>query len=767
MSTVGPSEARTALSFSMTPPEPNRDPRASLVPRSVQHDTDVQVQHSHAHLKQYRQHLYEADLLLRPTSQDKIDAEISPTTFSAISMKVTQEDGKVKEIVARFESFCRGAGYDELESDRLRVNTDATRTRASSSSTMTQESDAETVRGLSTLHRKAGSLSEKRSSQFTRENIADLQAFVAAEDSPIDVSMPPHGAIASEGTRVSAVVSGDVQHEDARSPRKPIPTEWVSRPSKVPQLMTAKRAIDRQSKKKTGATSPIDSSTKTLRRTRSTREAFLTKDTVSTIESDLTSPLSPRSPGRFRHSNSTATLRSPTARVAGDSSGQQSSVKATASPSRVSRKLITGTDYRTADHSCGPSSVASSYETANHSPVSPGTRCSEYSFVTANEHHDGHIPTLDPANADDSKQISNGQNTTRAPMVHTRGKSDPPVRRLPAVVGKATLSRPAVPRLSLKIPHGTASTVNKSPSSVGTESPASPSQSSRIPRKAAVPDKAEQEHPTSTIRRAKSLKSMHPAKASKPSYASQAAIETTMGAVRFKERALSHSSLLCEPDETLSTNPVLDPQDVPLPDTPVITSASLARHVRTLNSSGSTPILTRDQEPENTEGAPSNTAPSTQSSSIGNISGTVSTVFTDASQSPQKLDKIALVRSFIEGSVDAMEPESGPIGDYHFNAAVPQSESETSKPSETIVSDMLPKASLADSGRLAHPDVDTESRELSSRVISNATVKGKPFTEDPMSSNSAVVLSRKKFDASGMLPTAARYIAQYSVSRLT
>jgi hypothetical protein len=119
------------------------------VPRSVHAETDVighaeQSQGSEHHLQ-----LSQDTSSLDTTDYNNLNINIPLDTYSGFSMKLTHDNGKVQEIVTRFESLSVRDRCDGPLSDDIRVPSDPARPRAMSASTAAaDESDTDT----DTLH---------------------------------------------------------------------------------------------------------------------------------------------------------------------------------------------------------------------------------------------------------------------------------------------------------------------------------------------------------------------------------------------------------------------------------------------------------------------------------------------------------------------------------------------------------------------------------------------------------------------------------------
>ncbi|KAL1798955.1 hypothetical protein ACET3X_002992 [Alternaria dauci] len=345
------------------------------------------------------------------------------------------------------------------------------------------------------------------------------------------------------------------------SPRKPIPTQWLPK-STGPNLATAQRAKARTAKNSWDGDSPDEA--KTLRGTRSSTDlrrthgkesaTYLTKEALAAVSTiaPLTSPLSP---SRVQSSPTKRPWNSPIRPSRSSVRPQNLSLRT--SPTRSTHL---NTDSIPAAHSRAPSNAATStgrtsFHTAEGSPVrSPAS--TEHSFQSAAENpEDLDVPNHDLKADSDDEQIHHDSSSPRSGTVKeaTEGK-------------RSSLT----PKLSSRnLPFGSRDDLHGESSSApaiatggshmfeGPSSPLSPTQVSRIPRvgatsKIAVPLRS------STIQRAESVKSLQ---------------------YRLKTLQAMQS----------------EATKVPLPETPELLPASL-RHVRTVDSTGSTPILSRTFE---------------------------------------------------------------------------------------------------------------------------------------------------------------------------
>ncbi|KAI4952363.1 hypothetical protein J4E91_002832 [Alternaria rosae] len=338
-----------------------------------------------------------------------------------------------------------------------------------------------------------------------------------------------------------------------RSPRKSIPTQWLTK-STAPNLATAQRAKARTSK--TAWDSDYPDEVKTLRGTRSSVDlgrisgkdgaTYLTKEALATVENTIASPTSPLSPSRLHRSPPKRPWNSPTGSPLRSSARHQSSFSLRMSPTKSTHL---NTDSISAGHSRASSSVATStgrasFHTAQGSPVrSPAS--TDHSFQSAaGNPEDLDVPSVDLCADSDDEQVHHESGSPRSAAARTN------------VEGK---EKSLTPRLSLVIP--TPGRDNREGSmdshlAGGPMSPDSPTQVSRIPRAGASSKTA---LPTRTIKRVESVKSL------------QNKIKQLQEAMQMDAAQL-------------------DAIQIPLPETP---APAPLRHVRTVDSTGSTPIISR------------------------------------------------------------------------------------------------------------------------------------------------------------------------------
>ncbi|ORY06878.1 hypothetical protein BCR34DRAFT_604050 [Clohesyomyces aquaticus] len=487
---------------------------------------------------------------------------------SSISMRLRHHDGKVKEIIARFESYCEPQGYhephpDEPVADETQVHADDGRTRTSSSATVRHyEPDRDISAQDSDMGIPCPTLHPTPGGQH-----------------PIDTGYLDT-TTRGDGKGTDAETDTGLEQESSQSPRKSKPKEMAAVRSRGPQLSTARRAVERESRKKPADNDASTASkAKTHRSTRSSTDlrkehgadttAFLTKNAAAAVEVDITASGVPKD---FRRIKSKATLKSPTVSPSRDHAKQKSPPKVPSSPTKsgkfAAHGFLTAETYHPSGRS-GPSSVASEEYYSAMSEVST------VSYITASESQDlgAGEHNLKSANRDKPRQLATSIDGPK-PREHHEGKSDPPFMA-PTGTGKGVSTKQ--PKLSLKIPHTKNLAADRKPpfalpsaTSSASASPVSPSSSSRIPRKS-TSSKVNQEiitAPTTSysgpLARTKSTKTLTP----KP----------------VNPDAVGGPAIAKGPS-------VEEPCDIPLPSTPA--PSGPLRHVKTLNSEGTTPIISR------------------------------------------------------------------------------------------------------------------------------------------------------------------------------
>jgi hypothetical protein len=334
------------------------------------------------------------------------------------------------------------------------------------------------------------------------------------------------------------------------SPRKPIPSQWLPA-SSGPNLATAQRAKERVHKKGSLSGSPVEA--KALRGTRSLVDMggahgaagalFLTKTAHSAIESDLTSG---KSPTKGQRASSKPAWNSPTSPPR-EHVQQQPNLIIKTSPIK---KAYLSAESVSLGHRRGTSVATSAGDSVYHSAESSPVRSSVES-MSLEPSPDFFTNKHPPSDLEMDADRGNEQGNQRSSFAKTISKA-------------ATVSR-GRPSLKLDIP------LTKSRSDATEEvlashvspmsspwSPQSASSVSRIPRLATT-NATSARSPTLnlTLKRAQSVKSL-----SSPNTRLQLQV---------------HDSNNLQP----STPP-----------------KSAVRHVRTANSSGTTPILSKHHEPQ-------------------------------------------------------------------------------------------------------------------------------------------------------------------------
>lgn len=438
--------------------------------------------------------------------------------------------------------------------------------------------------------------------------------------------------------------------QDSHSPRKALPSHWLPK-SSGPTLATAQRAKERSHKKDSQSGSPIQA--RTTRGARSSIDSskshgvesstYLTKEALAAVEKDIVSPTTALGSDKLHRSPSKPTWRSPTTSPLRSSASQHLTINTKMSPTRAS---LLNVSTASGGHSRAPSSVSVScgtFHTANESPVSSlsGT---ELSFKSAPEHpEDAEIPRLKLDTDDEMLQANRHHDNTS------------PVKQKAATVGKTDHTKP---RLALQIPVAASvgdtdsecsplATAGSSSTNARSSSPEVPRLVSRIPRVVGTVKSGSAYNATrsSTLKRTQSLRSL----------------ATKLG---------------------VEQSPSEEPHHVPLPNTPAALSI---RHVRTVNSSGTTPVLSRHLVQDS----------ASPSYNLAGVPGTYS----------------------LSGGTIAEQLTQRESDPKSINSAL-----------------------LYDSSGLPHGS----NTEQNSPSASTATVKASPLARDPVPTDSSIIYSRKK-----------------------
>lgn len=228
-------------------------------------------------------------------------------------------------------------------------------------------------------------------------------------------------------TERDPVACSDVR---SASPRKPLPAHWLP-PSNSPTSTTTQRTRVHGVLKASPSTSPVDR--KMIRATRSSIDvgkahvdstSFLTKEALDAVNANITSPALRRGPSKVQRSPTKVPWNSPT------TSPKVGSLRHSgASPTKPSPPRITHLDtHVTADHRRATSSIvssgATSFHTAHGSPVR-SSACSQSSNSSAEDLNDtiyfhcpDYVADMDVGQIDDSssKEKASSMTTTKASL---------------------------------------------------------------------------------------------------------------------------------------------------------------------------------------------------------------------------------------------------------------------------------------------------------------------------------------------------------------
>lgn len=637
MTTITP-EAGAALSWADLSALPDGVPPCNeAVPRSVQPGASPR---DDACVISSQEELCTGSLP-ETSGYSNVNIDIPLDIPSSLSMEVSH-DGKVMELVARFESITDAEGSDASQAH------DCDRTRTPNVYTLLPcESDAETLLVL-----------------------------------PVGV------------TQVD--LASHIE-EETHSPRKPIPPQWKTLP-RAPVLRTQLRGEEREKKRAAQGTSHVDP--KSLRSPRSaldlSKATYLTKDATEVTGSDLSSPTAPCLIDKPRRNNSKSTVKSP-AGSPKRSSPYQQSIKITLSPNRQSHLSTPSSGHGRAASSVSGDSV---YHSALHSPVSLAdsqvlsAAASPQSFVTAAELPKAYVPPLILTGADGAEQKTKAKDGVRPPPVF-EARDRPDITTKAAASSRKTPSiKAAVPDINLLNPQTKLPSIDRrsarnrgSVSTSGSRAPTSPTRASRIPRMAP---------PTNSMNGFPALKRMQSAKDS--SVAMDRGPHTT--SKRMDDAAYaSEARIVDEPGQGIVA---ASPHDIPLPET---LFPEPRRQVKTVNSTGTTPIISRR-------------------------------TMTDENDQP---DRQAIVESYLE-TVERSKNEEVVRFSDKAGSAVPSDDAQMD-----LVDDnahMLPNRALVDL-----PEVPSTKNACRA---STPNAKALP-PEDPILNDPAIIYSRKKVEGGDMV----------------
>ncbi|KAF2623073.1 hypothetical protein BU25DRAFT_494514 [Macroventuria anomochaeta] len=363
-------------------------------------------------------------------------------------------------------------------------------------------------------------------------------------------------------TERETITYGDVKFT---SPRKPLPAQWLP-PSTSPSLATAQRAKAHHGAKGSTSGSPADR--KSLRTTRSFIDigkahadgaSFLTKEALDAVDANITSATLRRSPSKIQRSPTKVPWNSPTVSPKVGSLRQSAASPIKPSPPRTTHL---GT-HVTADHRRAPSSIvssgATSFHTAHGSPVrSPAFSQSSFSSAEnlLDSPHSYYSDTvadviLEQIDPGSKPTISTSRTTTslrtRASRPELSISIPPPDTTIDAKRKSASTLGSATSSSGASIIQGDSPELQHPG---GRQPPVSATQSSRIPRMS-ISKGSSARAPTlsSTLKQTKSTQALRSPK-------------TTNGETELKRVT-----------------------------TFKVTGVKSMRHVRTVDSAGSTPIL--------------------------------------------------------------------------------------------------------------------------------------------------------------------------------
>ncbi|KAL5391670.1 hypothetical protein DPSP01_000963 [Paraphaeosphaeria sporulosa] len=376
-------------------------------------------------------------------------------------------------------------------------------------------------------------------------------------------------------------------NKSVTSPRKPIPSPWKTTQPRAPVFQTDRRKEEREKRKSLqGSASPP----KSVRGTGNS--VYLTKNSIETVNSDITTIGGPSSPPKLHRRQSKADLQSPVSSSAKSSPHQKATIKIQVSSTRSPRSTVQshGSASNVQDQGRAPSvapSAVSNHDTeyySAHSPVSivaSRTRSRRSSLDTWHtaEDHELEPPPFSLVGADEIGQGAKVSMNQHAPestqdkptsqsVSHARSKTE-------SHVAVRNPIRPAVPNLTLRIPAPKPSFKAGSAPSSQSGAPAFPTKSSsRIPRMATTHDASTQVSRLKRAQSAKDLKKFTNSTITRGSHSSE------------KEGVLNQVA-----SDAVRRGP-RDPRDIPLTLTPI--AVPTLRHVRTLDSAGQTPIIRED-----------------------------------------------------------------------------------------------------------------------------------------------------------------------------
>ncbi|KAF2274326.1 uncharacterized protein EI97DRAFT_126191 [Westerdykella ornata] len=457
MSTLRPSEPVPSRSWAQVAAGPVKQstqqltPIVNRIPRSALPDMDVAGAALHPSPHQYRKLASHDSPALDKSEYNKLNINIPLDTYSGFSMSLTHQDGKVQEIVTRFETLNERPDSSGSLSDNPRLHTGDIRPQASHASIVRPaESDidveSDTAHGTAPVYTPSLSPSTRR-----RPHTLPSPGPERGRPTPVDDEPTP-----SPGSARAKKKSTEMGSPSPHSLGKAMPTRWVGKVH-GPSLATAQRAMQREVRKRASQPElPTDVGRKTVRGSRSSIDhgsprspetsTHLTKMTLDAAESDVMSAtlVIRRTPSKLQPSE-TLPKAKPSSPVR-QSAGQTSNIRVTMSPTRVPRSSLHNVDAAsqthlsagTAKHSHAPSlsSSVGGYKTARQSPVS---QASAHSFHTAPCEPQDDVPEFDLT-------FDHQERSPQGPRLHSRGKSEPHIK-LPSIPGTAIAKKASTSRL--------------------------------------------------------------------------------------------------------------------------------------------------------------------------------------------------------------------------------------------------------------------------------------------------------------------------------
>lgn len=322
-------------------------------------------------------------------------------------------------------------------------------------------------------------------------------------------------------------------YSDVRSasPRKPLPTQWFP-PSQSPMVASYQRARAHGNTQASPSGSPVDR--QPLRTTRSSVDLgrvhadttpFLTNEALDAVDANITSPTLRQSPSKLQRSPTKVPWNSPTASPKVESLRHSGASPTKPSPPRITHLGV----HVTADRQRSPSSIVSTGATSSHtahgSPVR-SSACSQSSFSSAEDLNDSvYFPCPDYIADVDFEQVdrSNKKGTASA-MPPATTSLRPRVSRpeLKIRIPSSDASYDAERRSASTLPSATSSTAvsvgaGNSPKIEHVEGQHGTTIQSRIPRMS-ISKGSNARGPTlsSTLKQTKSSQTLRSPKATKP-----------------------------------------------------------------------------------------------------------------------------------------------------------------------------------------------------------------------------------------------------------